>query len=221
MDPTSVALLVAGIGVFGPLAGVVVAEILARSREKAAENRRRTDAVQDRVVSWHRETLHLTRGLVRATLAGMEATARADLPAILVAQTDMRRFEGGNIRLVGDEQAIRDYQSLIADLRQLVGRTIPAGYPVRSAKVLGAVLNALDQQEERLLRGEPLHKVDPAVAPDLFGPESLAARMDLFAVPPSVQGIVVRKWIDLLRWWQARGEHEQPQASEREPGPDG
>ncbi len=66
------------------------------------------------------------------------------------------------------------------------------------------VFTALDKQEERLLFGAPLTKVDPAVAPELFAPESLLARANLPWRLPRWSAVVARWLMDLMIWLDAR-----------------
>jgi hypothetical protein len=77
-------------------------------------------------------------------------------------------------------------------------------YAVRSAKAMDLVYAALDEQEERLLRGQPLSRVHPAVAPELFAPESLAARIDGPWRLPSFRALQARYWLKILGWLDRR-----------------
>jgi hypothetical protein len=197
LDPNTV--VTAVVGMVGILIGAALSEMRQWLQERRAVSRARHGAV----ANWRRETLRDTRLALRRHLAALEAivlgdTETADRHELAAESLD------SNIALVGDPDAIRGYQSLIAELRRRFGKGLPPGYAVRSAKVMHRIYAALDEQEERLLRGEALAVVDPAVAPELFTPEGLAARMDLPWRLPSFWALQARYWLKLLRWLDRR-----------------
>ena len=93
---------------------------------------------------------------------------------------------------------------MVFELRDRFGRGLPPDYVLRSARAMDLVFTALDEQEERLVAGAPLTKVDPAVAPELFAPESLLARANLPWRLPKWSAVMARWLMDLMIWLDVR-----------------
>lgn len=194
----------AGIALAGVIVGAVLNSVLSERRAVAGETRASSRATEAALSGWRRETLRDTRIGLRRQIAALEAVALGDLETahrheLAIEELDM------NIALVGDIDAIRGYHELVAELRQRMGRGLPAEYAVHAATVLNALAMGLDEQEERLLRGEPLIRVDPAVAPELFAPEAIAERLDLPTRLPSIAAAEARVAMDVISRLRRRG----------------
>ena len=189
--------------VFVGLAGILIGAALSEVRVWLAERRATRRATEAAIVSWQLDRLRNTRMALRRQLAQLEAVALGDLEtghrhALAIEALDF------NIALVGDDKAIRAWQDVIFELRDRFGRGLPPDYVLRSARATDSVFSALDEQEERLLSGRPLTKVDPAAAPDLFAPESLLARANLPWRLPSWSAVLGRWLMDFMLWFDAR-----------------
>ena len=192
MDPTLISAL-AALG--GVLVGGLLAEWQTRGREERAGRRAATMAIRD----WRRGRIRETRLGLRHQLAQFEALALGDTDG---ATRHARACEHLDIDIaaVGDAAAVREFQSVIVDHANRFGRGLPPDYAVRSARALQEVLNALDHQEETLLQGREPARIDPSAAPDLFSPETLAARFDLPWRLPSIAALLARPIVDAIRW---------------------
>jgi hypothetical protein len=192
-------LLTAVVGMVGLILGAVLSEL----RSWLAERRAGSRATEAAVAAWRRDSLRDTRDALRRNLAALEAIVLGDEET---AKRHELLAEGldSNIALVGDVVAIRAYQAIVTELRRRFGKGLPPAYAVRSAKAMNLIYSALDEQEERLLRGKPLARVDPSLAPDLFAPESLAARIDVPWRLPSLWALQARYWLKVLGWLDRR-----------------
>lgn len=195
IDSGTAAAIAAATGIAGVILGGALAEWRSGRAERRSAARERAAAL----AAWQRQTLRDTRLALRHQLAQIEAVALGDLAT---ANRHGLAYEDldVNIALVGDEGAIRAYQATIVELARRFGRGLPPEYTVSSARAVQRVLEALDRQEERLLAGKSIVRVDAAVAPELFAPEGLVARLRLPWRLPSWSAVIARYGIDLLRW---------------------
>jgi hypothetical protein len=184
-------------------------------RIRRAEDRASLRSIEFAVAGWRRGILRDTRIALRRQLAQLEAIVLGDVETAERHGLEVEQLDV-NAALVGDAEAIRAYQDVIVVLRRRLGRGLPPGYTVPSAKAMALVLEALDAQEERLLRGEPLKRVDPAVAPELFAPEGFAARLKVPWRLPSWWAVLARYALDLMEWLDRR----LPERAARSPRPD-
>jgi hypothetical protein len=207
----TVALIIAAVGAVAGPAGIVIGSYLTERQTDRSEERAERRARQAAAAAWQQARIRDTRLGLRRQLAQIEASALGHLEdaarhALAIEDLDI------DITLVGDLDAVRAYRALVVELRGRFGKGLPPGYPARAAKALGGVLGALDAQEERLLRGDPVIRIRPVDAPEFFSPESLAERLDLPWQLPTFSAILGRAGVDLLLWmerrWPKRRRHD-------------
>jgi hypothetical protein len=154
MDPNVVALLVAGVGIAGTLAGVVVADLLAGRREKANRVRERGLA-----------SLQQTKQLVHAHLLDALAVA-AGAPSSRIYGSDVYPLAAP--LLIGDAAALKAYLRVGIDLLRH-----PKGEPAREsqaravASAFSEVDSAIAKQEARLLDDQPSRQLSRAELQEL------------------------------------------------------
>jgi len=173
------------------LAGVLLADVLGRRRDDRGQRRADDAAAAARV----RERVLLELEETRTVLAGQLSFLEEFIALrATTAPPDMDRLTHYNINLVGDVDAIRNYGDLVTDLlgqvpvttgqamRYLLGRALaPMALDpelmARCARVRSQLLSALDAQERRALRGEPLLELTAEEKASIPGPEAIVAML--------------------------------------------
>ena len=161
-----------------------------RSKERAGR-RAATMAIRD----WRRGRIREAARL-RHQLAQFEALALGTRTAR--PDTHEHRHLDIDIAAVGARRLCA-FQSVIVTTPTALAEVY---HPTRRSigSTLQEVLNALDHQEETLLQGREPARIDPSAAPDLFSPETLAARFDLPWRLPSIAALLARPIVDAIRW---------------------
>jgi hypothetical protein len=211
MDVPVEAVIAASATIFGILIGALVSELRTNLAERRAGRRARETARTARYQARLRET----RVAIRHQIAQLEAIALGNL---VDAERHDRAMEDldSDITFVGDPVALRAWRDLVVELRGRMGKGLPPAYTVRMAFVLSQVMIALDEQEERLIAGEPIRRVTADEVPELFAPETMAAQLRLPWRLPSFSAVLARLGIDLLLWiddhWPDRGSRGSPRS---------
>ena len=181
-----VALLTGLFALAGALGGVGLTSWL-QSRQEAARTRR-VDEVgrRARVRDWQLDALRETRDVLIGQLTWLEQ-------AVVLNNTQARAFDAAsrtryNINLVGEAPVIQAYTEVLRELtdrlpmtwgqaaRRLLPKSLTDLDPdllERTTKVLAAVLKALDQQEFRALRDEPLSELSAEDLASIAGADAM------------------------------------------------
>lgn len=170
-----VTVLAGGLAIIGTIAGQRMADRSARAREAASWDHADRGAAADRVRAALLRDLDETREVLIGNLTYLEQSVVIRMPD--VEAPDNSRLTRYNINLVGDVEAVRAYDDLTRELAARLPLTVPDAVGVlvrkhlprkseidpnlifRTTKVRAIVLAALDQQEKRALRDEPLQVV--------------------------------------------------------------
>jgi hypothetical protein len=97
---------------------------------------------------------------------------------------------------------MREVHDLLVFLNKQAGKGLEPEHLVRRVEIMGRVATALDEQEQRVLRGETPLKLSERDAPELFDAQRIASRMDLFARPANI-AVRLAMWI-LRRFYLRR-----------------
>jgi hypothetical protein len=192
LDPNT--LIAAGAG----LAGVIVGAALSEGRTILAENRARHRHEADETKAWWLNELRQTRKMLGLTVALVEALAIGDPVASERAASSLRDLDSGTLAFIDDPDTLRSYQDLLVDLENRVGQGLRVEDRIRSVTVMGRIADALNEQEERVRRGDAPRRLAPEVADELFNGEEITKRLLVIDQPPSTAGWLARRWIDFL-----------------------
>lgn len=181
-----VALLTGFFALAGALGGVGLASWLQSRQEAARVTRENEVARRARIRDWQLEALRETRDVLIGQLTWLEQR-------VILKNTQAPTFDAAsrtrfNINLVGEAGVIQRYTEVLRDLtdrlpmtwgqaaRQLLPRSLAdldADLLERTTKVRAAVLKALDQQETRALRDEPLNELSAEDLATIAGADAM------------------------------------------------
>jgi hypothetical protein len=208
VDPNT--LIAAAAGVIG----VIIGAVLAEARTVLAEDRARRRQEADETKARWLDELRQTRKMLGLTVSQAEALTVGDHAASERAAASLRALDSGTLALIADPNLVRAYQDLIVDLQNRAGQGLRVEDRIRSVTVMGRVADALNEQEERVRRGEAPRRLAPEAAAELFDVDRIARRMLVVDQPPSTAGWLARRWIDLLAW---RTRHRRGRDAPRPP----
>lgn len=193
------AVMAGAFALLGIVFGALISEIRTTRAEGRAERKQRQGAIAGRQLVRLRDT----RIAVRRQIAELEAVALGDIDE---ARRHSRAIEDldNDLTLVGDADAVRAFRDLVVELRTRFGKGLPPSYTMRMAKVLQAVMLALDEQDDRILNGKPIARVTREQVPELFAPETIAAQLRLPFRFPSFPAMLARTAVDLILWMDER-----------------
>lgn len=185
------------------LLGLLMGGAIGEWRATRAEDRVSRRARDSTVIAGTQARLRDTRLTITNQLAALEAVSLGDVKE---AKRRSLAVDGldSDICLAGNAGAVLAYRDLVIELRSRFGRGLPPQYAARSAVVLADVISALDEQEERLLRGEQIHRLNREEVPQLFDTSSLVADLRLPRRLPSPAAVQARTVIDVLAWIERR-----------------
>jgi hypothetical protein len=184
MDLTITGALIAGLAlVVGTVLGAVLEDWRLRRSEKRQSERQATERLVER--------LDAPRMMLQAQLDSALAMAAGDAKG---AERAQRRAD----RRVAAE-VVRAYSETPIDLQRKLGTVAPAEDVIHSVEVMGRVHDALDVQEKRAWRGEPLLELSPDIQREMADVRATAERMLVFDRPSGITGRLVR-WAVVHLW---------------------
>ena len=176
------------------LLGVWLGALLEARRERQRALTRREDEQRARIRRRDLRDLSETRQVLIGQLASLEQFAV--LGQVSASQPDTDHLTRYNINLVADATVIEEYATLLADLQDALPLTIMDAVVVkvrrivpkplaeidldlvmRISKTRARLLSALDEQEERVMRDEPLAKLTPEEIASIAPAEVMLERM--------------------------------------------
>jgi hypothetical protein len=182
----------------GAIAGAILTALLGEWRARSDDRRRRDDQAAQRMAALWRERIQQAREVLVAQLQWLQARAIGEAGDLKELERLLPPWRIGHIDLLGDADLIREYQSVLVDINPLVGTGLEPAELKRIVYLQVRVLNALNRQEERVVRGDPPLQLSDDVVAELFDPETgLASRLEPPAISPTIAGRMAAAYLNL------------------------